>query len=488
MRGREEAMPTAPGGPGGHRAPGGAAGHRAPGGAGGLPRLLHGGPPEGLREHLDRLGPIPFRGRQGGAGQQGGRQRGGAAGRGEGMLIDSIERAGLTGRGGADFPTARKMRAVLDSSRAAFSDRGRAVVVANGAESEPISAKDRALLAGTPHLVLDGISLAAESIGAGEAFLCVDGEHEGLIRHLAEAVEARQRSGTDATSVRVAAVPTGYVASEESALVHLLNGGPALPTFVPPRPFQKGVRGRPTLVSNVETLANIALIARYGPDWFRGVGTRAAPGSALITIAGSVRKPGVHEIALGTSMHEVMAAAGGLAEAPQAILAGGYFGGWLPASGALDLPVSGPDLRAAGASLGAGILAVVPESACGIAETARIARYLAGQSAGQCGPCVNGLPAIADAMEHIAWRGRDPRAQNWLTQLFGLVEGRGACHFPDGAARLVASALRVFAADVRQHLRRGPCDRARRAPTLPVPGLGPDPAQPGRLQRAAARA
>ncbi len=218
----------------------------------GLPRLLHGGPPEGLREHLDRLGPIPFRGRPAGGrpagggrpgpgqqpgGQHRGRQRGGAAGRGEGMLIDSIDRAGLTGRGGADFPTARKMRAVLASSRAAFSDKGRAVVVANGAESEPISAKDRALLASAPHLVLDGIALAAESVGASEAFLCVDGDNEGLKRQLAEAVEMRQRGGADATTVRIAAVPAGYVASEESALVHLLNGGPALPTFVPPRPF-----------------------------------------------------------------------------------------------------------------------------------------------------------------------------------------------------------------------------------------------------------
>ncbi len=449
-----------------------------------LPRLLPDGPPQDLAEHAGRYGPIPFRGRSRGGGQS----RSGRAG--TGLLIDSIERAGLTGRSGAEFPVARKMRAVLASARRALGDRGGTVVVANGTESEPISLKDRSLLTVAPHLVLDGISLAAESVGGAEAYLCVDGGDDVLRQELSDAVAQRERAGTDTIPIQVTAVPPGYVSSEESALVHLLNGGPALPTFVPPRPFQKGVRGRPTLVNNVETLAHIALIARYGPGWFRAVGTPAAPGSALVTVAGAVQRPGVTEIALGTELHEVLGAAGGPAEQPQAILAGGYFGGWVPAAGSPGLRVSGPDLRSAGASLGAGILAVLPESACGLVETARVARYLAGQSAGQCGPCVNGLPAIADALEQLAWHGRDARTYKWLGQLLGLVEGRGACHFPDGAARFVASALRVFSADVREHLRRGPCGRVRRTGVIPVPGApgtaAPDRAESSRRSRRAA--
>ena len=448
-------------------------------------RAPHAGPvrsadvvPEGLAEHIARHGPVPFRGRVHAAGN--GR-------RGEGVLIDSIERAGLTGRGGAEFPVARKMQAVLGNARGAPGRRGGAVVVGNGVESEPLSAKDLLLLTSSPHLVLDGISLAAESVGAGEAYLCVDDGHERLRRQLTEAVAVRRSSGADTTPTRIAAVPAGFVSSEESALVHLLNGGPAVPTFVPPRPFARGVRGRPTLLSNVETLAHIALIARYGPAWFRTVGTRAAAGSALITITGAVRAPGVAEIALGTVMRDVLAPAGGPAEPPQAILVGGYFGSWLPATAALDLPVSGPDLRATGGSLGAGILAVLPESACGIAETAHIARYLAGQGAGQCGPCVNGLPAIAEALEQLAWRGHDARSQQRLVRLLQLVEGRGACHFPDGAARLVASALRVFSADLRLHLRRGPCGRVHRPPILAAAGSGARPGQAGRVARTAAR-
>ena len=450
-----------------------------------LPRLLPDKPPQDLAEHVDRYGPVPFRGRARGGSHP--RARGG-----EGLLVDSVERAGLTGRGGAEFPAARKMRAVLASTRRTLGDRGGAVVVANGAESEPVSLKDRSLLTLAPHLVLDGISLAAESVGGAEAYLCVDGDDEALCQGLVDAVEQRKRAGTDTIPIQVTAVPAGYVSSEESALVHLLNGGPALPTFVPPRPFQKGVRGRPTLVSNVETLAHVALIARYGAGWFRAVGTQAAPGSALVTIAGAVQRPGVTEIALGTGLHEVLGAAGGPSEQPQAILAGGYFGAWVPANGAAGLRVSGPDLRAAGASLGAGILAVLPESACGLVETARVARYLAGQSAGQCGPCVHGLPAIADALEQLAWHGRDARAYKWLGQLLGLVEGRGACHFPDGAARFVASALRVFSADVREHLRRGPCGRVRRPGVVPVPGAKRSAGQGSdeggrRARRAAAR-
>ncbi len=264
-------------------------------------------------------------------------------------------------------------------------------------------------------------------------------------------------------------VPGGYVASEESALVNFLNGGPAVPLYVPPRPFERGVGGQATLVNNVETLAHIALIARYGPDWFRAVGAAEAPGSALVTVGGAVGRPGVYEIGLGLPAGQLIELAGGPSEPLQALLAGGYFGGWLPLPGGAGAAVSAPGLRSAGASLGAGVVIALPAACCGLAETARVLRYLAGQSAGQCGPCTFGLPAIADALAHIAWQGRDERAAEWLRSLLPLVDKRGACHLPDGAAALVASALRVFAADLEQHVSRGPCPAARRPPVLPVP-------------------
>ena len=381
-------------------------------------------------------------------------------------LIDEVTRAGLTGRGGAAFPAGPKLDAVRE--RAGL--RG-AVVVANGMESEPASAKDASLLARVPHLVLDGIALAAEAVDAKSAYLCVRRQAQADV--LAAAIA--ERGARDPVQVKLALIPERFVSSAESALVRYLNGGPTLPGFTPPRPFERGVRGRPTLVSNVETLANIALISRHGADWFRAVGTGTAPGSALVTVAGAVRRPGVFEIPLGMPVRDVLGLAGGCAEigGVQAVLAGGFFGSWLPGT-ALDTPAAPQALRAAGASFGAGIFLVLPVAGCGLAETTRVLRYLAEQSAGQCGPCVNGLPAIADAFWRLAFgRGPHARAASELHELFGLVDGRGACHLPDGVTRLGVSTLRVFAEDVRRH-ERGPCLAAHGARAFPVPA-GPAP-------------
>ena len=211
-------------------------------------------------------------------------------------------------------------------------------------------------------------------------------------------------------------------------------------------------------------------------------------------MSGAARRPGVYEIAFGTPVRDVLALAGGGGEigGVQAVLAGGYFGSWLPGGAALGTPAAPAALRAAGASFGAGIFLVLPAAGCGLAETARVVRYLAGQSAGQCGPCLNGLPAIADALEQVAFgaggsgRGAHGRALRWLRDLFRLVEGRGACHLPDGVARLAASTLRVFADDVRSH-ERGPCLAARGRPVFAVPSWSAGTAAPAGAAMARAR-
>ena len=422
----------------------------------GLPRLIPPGGPLSLAEHLARYGPVPFRDAAGTDGQG---------------LIAEVERAGLTGRGGAAFPAGRKMRAVAETGRRAgplHSPVG-TVVVANGTESEPASGKDQMLLARAPHLVLDGIALAAEAVGATRGYLSLHAGNDELARQLAAAVAERDREGLNRVPVQVLAAAGGYVASQETALVSHLNGGPPKPTFVPPRPFQKGAHGRPTLVQNVETLAHIALIARFGSGWFSEMG--AGAGSALVTVGGAVRRPGVYEIALDMPVGDLLRQAGGPSEPPQAVLAGGYFGGWLPYEQALGVPVSDPALRAAGATLGPGVIVLLPESACGLAETARVAAYLAGQSAGQCGPCHNGLPALARTLGQLAFGQPDARALGWAEQLLGLVARRGACHLPDGTAAFVASSLRTFEAEVRLHGASGPCPRVQRRPVLPAPGI-----------------
>jgi NADH:ubiquinone oxidoreductase subunit F (NADH-binding) len=434
----------------------------------GLPRLIPPGGPLPLADHVARYGPVPFRD-----------LRGRAAGSRAADLITEVERAGLTGRGGAGFPAGRKMRAVAEAGRKGGPRRGGGnVVIANGAESEPASGKDRMLLVRAPHLVLDGIALAAEAVGAARGYLTLHEGQDELALQLAAAFDERERAGQNRVPVQVVAVPRGYVASQETAVISQLNGGAAKPAFVPPRPFEKGAHGRPTLVQNVETLAHVALIARFGAGWFRdlgpapGPGTAPAAGSALVTVSGAVSRPGVYEIALGMPLGELVGWAGGPSERPQAILAGGYFGGWLPYDRALDVPVSDPALRAAGAALGPGVLVVLPESACGLAETAWIAGFLATQSAGQCGPCLNGLPALASMLEQLAFGRPDRRALGWAQRLLTLVSRRGACHLPDGTAAFVASGLATFADELRQHATAGPCSRVRRSPVLPAPGYG----------------
>jgi NADH:ubiquinone oxidoreductase subunit F (NADH-binding) len=263
-------------------------------------------------------------------------------------------------------------------------------------------------------------------------------------------------------------VPKEYVASEESALVRFLSGAPALPTFTPPRPYERGVNGRSTLVQNAETLAHLALIARHGDQWFRSVGTPEAPGSLLVTVGGAVQQPGVYELAFGTPLKTAFEAAGGFTEPVQAVLVGGYFGAWLPAETALGLPLTPADLKAAGAAIGAGVLLALPASACGLGESQRVATWLANQSAGQCGPCTLGLPAIAEDLAVLSRGGKTTNVRHRLDRRLSLVEGRGACHHPDGTARFVASALQTFAQDLARHQRGNPCPPTRH-PVLPLP-------------------
>jgi NADH:ubiquinone oxidoreductase subunit F (NADH-binding) len=416
-------------------------GQPTPAGGGGLPRLLPsaGQPIDDLASHLGRLGPVPY--------------RGGAA-----RLIPEVRAAGLTGRGGAAFPTYRKLEAVAAGP-------GRAVVVGNGAEGEPASHKDEALLRLAPHLVLDGLQLAAEAVGAASAVLYVRRDMLAGTR-LDILISERSGRGLDRRAVELVAAPTRFVAGEESALASRISGGTALPRFTPPRVFERGVDGRPTLVQNVETLAHLALIARFGAGWFRAAGTADEPGTMLCTLRRADGTVTVTEAAIGTPLAELL----DLAPAT-AVLAGGYHGAWIPAAHAARLGLSNAMLRPAGAFTGAGVLAALPAGRCGLAETARVARYLALESAGQCGPCLNGLPRIAAALAELAGltgRRPAPRVAADLTRWAGLVEGRGACHHPDGTVRFVRSALRVFAAEIREH-EQGRCTARSRLPFLPVP-------------------
>jgi NADH:ubiquinone oxidoreductase subunit F (NADH-binding) len=424
-----------------------------------LPRLLAGVHDERaltLSEHLAVHGELPL----GGGGR---RSRSRTRAR---RLIEEVEASGLCGCGGGGFPTAAKMRSVAGA-------RGRPVVVVNAVEAEPPSFKDRTLLELAPHLVLDGAVLAAEALRADEAIVAI-GEHAGGSAASAyAAIEERSRGGEHAgVSLTLASVGGGYVSGQESALISGLEGREALPTFAPPLPFERGLRKRPTLVNNAETLAHLALIARHGGNWFRRLGTEAHPGSALVTLSGPVAYPGVYEIEAGASLSSLIDAAGGATTGVHGVLTGGYAGSWAPATAIGDLLLSRDQLAAEGGAFGAGIVLLLSAETCPVAETARLARWLAQQSARQCGPCVHGLGAIADAVEAIAAGTREQPSERRLQTLGALTAGRGACAHPDGAVRVITSALRAFAADFEDHRRAGPCERCHSASELPLPHRG----------------
>ncbi|CCQ13822.1 Respiratory-chain NADH dehydrogenase domain, 51 kDa subunit [Rhodococcus sp. AW25M09] len=361
-------------------------------------------------------------------------------------LVDAVVRSGLLGHGGAAFPTGAKMRSISGRT---------SVLIANGAEGEPLSSKDRVLLDRSVHLVLDGIAATASALRCSDCYLYAPPESIATVR---AAVDERRRSGWDRTAVQVRASASGFVSGEKSAVISAIEGGPALPRDKKISASVAGVRGRPTLVLNVETFAHIALIERRGPQWFLSRGTESEPGTMLVTYSGAVRRPGVVEAPLGASIEDMLVRGAGV-ELPsvRAVLLGGFHGTWASRHALIGRVMSQESLAHIGSRPGAGIVHVLGAGSCGLTATAEFVRYLADESAGQCGPCLNGLPRLADAFSRLSIGQDVDAAITDIARYTRLVDGRGACHHPDGTARLIRSAMSVFADDVRLH-RLGSCE------------------------------
>jgi NADH:ubiquinone oxidoreductase subunit F (NADH-binding) len=411
-----------------------------------LPRLLAGPDPsagaERYADHVARLGRLP-----------------GASGRSG--VVESIEASGLIGRGGAGFPVGKKWRSVAERAIGPG-----AIVLVNGAEGEPLSSKDQALMTLRPHLVLDGAELAADAVGADEIVLYVGEAHLTAQNAIAHAIAERDAvARRRAVPIRLVLAPHRYVAGEESAAVHAVNTGDARPVTTPPRPYERGVGARPTLVQNVESLAYAALIGRFGDAWYREAGRHATRGTGLVTTSGPTGRPVVHEVELGVTVGEIAALSGPDASRDriQAVLLGGYFGGWIDVDLAWNMALDPVEMRANGWSFGCGIVAFLSAEACPVSATARIADYMAGQSAAQCGPCVFGLRSIADATIRIARATplRDDLAN--LERWAGQVRNRGACRHPDGAVGLLTRALEAFGPEFRLHQGSSRCSHPGRS-------------------------
>ena len=350
-------------------------------------------------------------------------------------FIGTLEGSGLTGRGGAAFPTWRKLAATTTGRRP------RPAVIANGAEGEPLGVKDKTLLLHAPHLVIDGLVVAGRAVNATRLHLYAGAASMDI---LAAALAGRP----DARSIKLTAAPETFIAGEASAAVNRIGGGSALPMDKAARFSESGLKSRPTLVLNVETLAHVALIARYGAAWFRSIGSGRDPGTRLVSVGGHGADL-VLEIEGDASLETVLASAGVERSTLRAVLVGGFHGRWVHPTGRRISPRGTP-----GESVrpGAGVIHVLPAARCGLQATAGIVNYLAAESARQCGPCMFGLPAMAGVLRAIADGARDPALPGEVRRLAALVTGRRACHHPDGTAQLVSSALEVFADDVAAHL------------------------------------
>ncbi|MFI5909301.1 NADH-ubiquinone oxidoreductase-F iron-sulfur binding region domain-containing protein [Dactylosporangium sp. NPDC051541] len=375
-------------------------------------------------------------------------------------LTELAEQVRLGGRGGAGFPFARKLSAVAASVRRRNLPP---VVVVNGTEGEPAACKDKMLLSMVPHLVLDGARLAAWALRAPELVVAVadDGfAEESLLDAL------RERRAT-AMPTRVVTVPHRFISGEAGALVRGINGEAHIPPGRKVRASDSGVGGRPTLVSNAETFAQLAVAAAIGPREYAMCGTEEEPGTVLLTVTGAARRPGVIETPTGTPLKEILRVCG--APTGQGVLTGGYHGRWITPEDAGQAEISRRGFEEVGGSLGAGIIVPLPDNTCALGEVARVTHYLAAESAGQCGPCRLGLPEMGRLLTGVLDGSTSPEAVRALT---AAIRGRGACSHPDGTSRFVLSALEVFTDDVTAHLYHQGCGR-------PVRGLLPIPDGPG---------
>ena len=352
-------------------------------------------------------------------------------------LLALVDHTGVRGRGGAAFPFATKL--------ATAARRRRPVVVVNLAEGEPASAKDSALALSSPHLVLDGAIATARALGTRAVHLVVPGERPEVGLAMGQAVGERE----ERIRITLHTADDRFVAGQARAVLELMSGRPNLPVTAWSPESVSGHAGRPTLLSNAETWAQVGLLVLGGAAAYRRLGTPVEPGTTLLTLTRPGSVPEVHEVAFGTPWSEVLKP---LADRDE-VLVGGFHGTWTRWETLAQLRVSPAGMIAAGTPLGAGVVLVLDPATCPLAFTSAVVDYLAGQSAGRCGPCVNGLPALAGELRAATRGTGSPERIEQLTQ---LVARRGACAHPDGTVRLVHSALTVLEDEVADHL-RGRC-------------------------------
>ncbi len=378
------------------------------------------------------------------------------------QVLEEVSTSGLRGRGGAAFPVGRKWQFAAEAPGA------RKYVVCNGGEDEPGSRKDRLLMENYPHKILEGVLLCAYAIGAQQGFLYVNREYDAAIASLEQAIaEARGAGylgervfGTNVSvDVQVHRAPTTYVAGEDSAAIESLEGKEALPRQKPPYPATNGYQDQPTIVNNVETLANVPAIVARGGAWYRSIGTEGSSGTMLFTTLERVKRPGIYELPFGTPLRTLYEDCAGGLDDPRplrAILPGGPSSGFLTPDG-LDLPLDHQAFRDAGSALGCGVMTYYPEGTCMVEETLRIARFFAAESCGQCPACQMETQQLVRILEQVQNGKANAAALASVDRVIQFARGKGFCSLISMPAPPLQSALRLFPEDFEHHLQHGTC-------------------------------
>lgn len=399
--------------------------------------------------------------------------------------IDEVARSGLRGRGGGGFPTGQKWAGVAGQTG------GQRYLVCNGAEGEPGTFKDRALLRANPYQLVEGVAIAAFAVGAVEAFICLKATFEREIAAVTRAVQEFQNAGLcDGCQVSIVAGPDEYLYGEEKAMLEVIEGHEPLPRWLPPYLHglfasapqlgwqsneidvdQASARGgsNPTLVNNVETLSNIAHILTRGADWFRSMGTAESPGTVVTTVVGDVIAPDVGEVELGTPLRAVIDAVGsGLApgRTVKAVFSG--VANAVVMASDLDIPVSYEGFQSVGSGMGSAGFIVYDDTTCMVDVAYRFSRFLSIESCGQCPPCKLGSSAITECLERIETGVGDEGDLDVITGWLSHVTDGNRCYLAVEEQIMVSSIMRAFADEFADHIEHGRCPRPRH---LPIPKL-----------------
>ncbi|MEA2682061.1 MAG: NADH-quinone oxidoreductase subunit [Chloroflexota bacterium] len=391
-----------------------------------------------------------------------------------GDIAQAVTDSGLTGRGGAGFPTGRKWSLMPKDKHPRY-------LVANADESEPGTFKDRYLMERNPHLLLEGVLLSARAVEADQAFIYVRGEYAEIQQVLQEALdEARQANlvGDDILGsgwnldVVIHGGAGAYICGEENALLESLNGNRGRPRPKPPYfPAAIGLYDAPTALNNVETLCNVPLIVDNGADWFKSVGTEKATGTRLMCLSGQVNRPGIYEVPQGmAAMTLINEVAGGMRDGKKlkCVQPGGSSSQFLTAAQLEDTTMDADSLRAHGTMGGSGAVVVISEDQCMVEYTARLADFYYRESCGKCTPCREGTFWLSRIVRRIEAGGGREEDVELMVDVCNNIDGKSLCALGEAAAWPIRSSVQQFEAEYRAHVAAHGCPFKGTAPNAPT--------------------